>query len=139
MALSWNTYRRRLVRFPVARLVAMGAICGVISALPWLESVRFWPAPAGVLVGLLLPVALRRLITRDPAFTQWWLCGHGVLLGLLGWLRGAIPDPLLAGLAGLAGASWCSIWFVLYATDDVFIAGLEVQSPEQPVPLAKQE
>ncbi|MCA9116648.1 MAG: hypothetical protein KDA79_16320 [Planctomycetaceae bacterium] len=138
MALSWSTYRRRVARFPVARLMAMTAICGFVAYLPWLESPRLWPAPVGVLAGLVLPLAVRRLISRDPGFTQWWLGGHGVLLGLMGWFRGTIPDPLLVGLVGLAGASWCSIWFVLYAESDVFIEGLDQEPEQENLPSARE-
>lgn len=129
MAISWLTYRRHITRFPVARLVVMGIPCTIFALLPYLESSLLWPAPIGVLTGLVVPLAARRFVTLNPALTQRWLRVHGILLGLLGWLRGAVPDQILAGIAGLATASWCSIWFILHADDEVvFVASTQSSS-----------
>lgn len=128
MAISWLTYRCHVARFPVARLIVMGALCALFLLLPYLESGLLWPAPLGVLVGLIVPLAARKLVTLNPEFTQRWLRVHGILLGLLGWFRNAVPDQLLGGVAGLAMASWCSIWFVLHADDQVIFVDSEQSS-----------
>lgn len=118
--MSWQSYRRNVPRFGVARLVFFAGVALLLLALPLLEGIAYWSSPVGVGIGIVVPVLGRAWVVEDPQRTVAVLRGLGLVLPLavLAYQYAKLP-PSFVGVAAALAVGWATIWVLLMTDSEV--------------------